>query len=295
MIFGFLIVYYQSDGFNIGNILKEKLREVLKDNLNEFDDAQIDQFITYNLGRPCETHTDDNGLPSTRTILGFCLDLPDETENVETVISDLCSTLADTPPIAHIVKFEDPLLFRKNSAYAVELYHLEMKLRRVLSLVYLHSYSVDFYLLLRDEINQPMKKEAPTEEQMKNAAENQFFHLTFGQYIGLNSRKLPANVSDIIEHLRESDTFESFKNELERTPIVDEADQGLLASLRDKLDSVEKLRNCVAHNRMVSERLAQDYTNARLGLENELDEYLQKYSIINQNENGAEEGNHGQE
>jgi len=289
MTFEFLIVYYQSNGFNIKNLLIEKIEQVLEDNLNEFDQAQIEQFIVPNLFRLCgDSYIDVHGVEFGRTILGFQLNLPDETVSAETVIIDFYSALADTHPIVHIVKFEDPLILQKNSSYAVELYHLEMKLRRVLSIVYLNSYSDDFYLLLRDDACQPMKKEAPTEDQMKKGAENQFFHLTFGQYVGLNNRKLPANVTEIIEHLRESDTFESFKNELERTPVEDEADQQLLASLKDKLDPIEKLRNCVAHNRMVPERLAQDYATAKPALETELDNYLQRFSMINQNTDGVE-------
>jgi hypothetical protein len=279
MIFEFIIVYHQSDGYDIKNLLCDNLKEVLEDNLNEFDQAQIEQFIDLKFKRLCGDSYIDNGIEYARTILGFQLNLPDETLNPDIVITDFCNTLADTPPIIHVVKYEDQLLLKKNIQYSKELYFLEMKLRRVLSVVYLNSYKDEYYSILRDESIQPMKKEQPTNEQMRNSAENQFFHLTFGQYIGLNNRKLPANVSEIIEHLRECNTFEDFKEELERAPIEDETDQQLLASLRDKLDPIEKLRNCVAHNRMVSERLAQDYMTAKPALEADLDSYLQKYAI----------------
>jgi hypothetical protein len=295
MTFEFLIVYFQSAGVDITTTLKEKLGEVLGDNLNEVDEVQLDQFIVPLLRRACEIQADANEVESTRTILGFRLDLPDETANAETVIAEFGGILADTAPIIHVVKFDDPILLEKNQKYFIELFQLEMKLRRVLSLVYLHSYSDGFFDLLRDEMTQPMKKEPPTEEQMKKAAENQFFHLTFGQYVGLNTRRLPSNIPDMIDHLRESDSFESFKSELERSPVTDEADQLLLASLRDKLDPVEKLRNCVAHNRAVSERLAQDYVTAKPGLEAELDAYLQRYATANQNANGVELGNQDQQ
>lgn len=288
MTFEFLIVYYQSNGVDILATLREKLGEVLADNANEVDEVQLDQSVIPRLRRTCEIKVDANGVNTTRTIFGFCLDLPDETANAETVIAEFGGILAETAPIIHIVKFDDPILQEKNQQYAMELFQLEMKLRRVLSLVYLHSYSDDYFDLLRDEMTLLMKKEAPTEEQMKRAVENQFFHLTFGQYVGLNTRRLPNSIADIIDHFRESDSFESFKSELERSPVTDEADQLLLASLRDKLDPVEKLRNCVAHNRAVSERLAQDYVTAKPLLEAELDAYLQRFSTANQNANGGE-------
>jgi hypothetical protein len=286
MRFEFLIVYFQSDGVDINALLNDKLAEVLADNLNEFDEAQVGQFMIPHLTRPCESQTDANGISSTRTILGFYFDLPDETANADAVISDFCSILSDTPPIVHLVKFEDPLLLQKNQTYAVELFHLEMKLRRVLSIVYLNSYDVEYYELLRDEITQPLAKEYPTAEQMRKVSENEFFHLTFGQYVGLNNRALPSKVSEIVEYLRESPTFESFKTELERTPVSDEMDRDFLASLRDRLDPVEKLRNCIAHNRAVPPRIAQDYATAKPGLEAELNGFLQRFGIANNNAGG---------
>ncbi|MCX6141815.1 MAG: hypothetical protein NTZ35_01210 [Ignavibacteriales bacterium] len=274
MIFEFLIVYHQSNGFDINTLLKEKLAEVLEDNLNEFDDAQIGQFVRLYLKRPCEPHIDENGVASTRTIIGFHLDLPDETANTETVISDLCGMLADTPPVVHILKFEDPLLLQKYRTYSLELYQIEMKLRKALSIVYLHSYSEDYYNLLRDETTKPLSQDLPSQEQMKKALENNFFHLTFHQYVELNDPKSVKKIENLIDVVRDSNTFDEFKNELERMPVVDEHDREFLASLKDKLEPIEKLRNSVAHNRVITVRVADNYAAARPRLIAELDEYL---------------------
>ena len=57
-----------------------------------------------------------------------------------------------------------------------------MKLRRVLTLIYLYAYQDgNPYDLLCDESTPPIVKERPKPEQMKAALENQFFHLIFSQ------------------------------------------------------------------------------------------------------------------
>ena len=96
--------------------------------------------------------TNGEAIPTVqRTVLGFTLELPDETESPSTVVDDFADALR-AEPIEHIVKFEDPLLHQELAKYAEEIFSLEMKLRRVLSVIYLNAYQEDnFYDLLREE------------------------------------------------------------------------------------------------------------------------------------------------
>src|SRR5260221_12477248 len=97
---------------------------------------------------------------------------------------------------------------------AAEIFALEMKLRRVLSLIYLHAYqNSDPYNLLIDEKTRPASKEQPKPEQMRAAAENQFFHLTFSQYINLNQRS-DINLPVMLGMLQASSDFEAFLAEI---------------------------------------------------------------------------------
>jgi hypothetical protein len=175
-------------------------------------------------------------------------------------------------PIEHTVKCEDPLLRTELAARAEELFAIEMKLRRVLSIIYHHAYpDADPYDLLREETVQPMATAKPQNEQMKAAAENQFFHLTFGQYVGLNQR--PA-IKDLVALIRNEDTYETFRAELLRQPVEHEDDAGFLASLKERMDSIEKMRNAVAHNRRPSKKATNDYLNAFPLVNQALDDYL---------------------
>jgi hypothetical protein len=115
-----------------------------------------------------------------------------------------------------------------------------MKLRRVLSIIYLHAYpEANPYDLLAEETVQLMAKDKPQKEQMKAAVENQFFHLTFGQYVGLNQR--PA-IKDLLSLIRNEATYEAFRDELLRQPVEHEDDASFLAGLKERMDAIENLR-----------------------------------------------------
>ena len=111
----------------------------------------------------------------------------------------------------------------------------------------------------------------PQKEQMKAAAENQFFHLTFGQYIGLNQR---SAVKDLVAPIRNEDAYETLRAELLRRPVEHEDDASFLAGLKERMDSIEKMRKAVAHNRRPSKKATNDYLNAFPLVSQALDDYL---------------------
>jgi hypothetical protein len=111
---------------------------------------------------------------------------------------------------------------------------------------------------------------------MKAALENQFFHLTFSQYVGLNQRpkfKLPS----LLENIRNIGTYDAFRTELTRVPVEHEDDAVLLAGLKSKMEAIEAMRNCVAHNRRPPRRVVENYDNANPLLNQLLDDYLDQW------------------
>ena len=67
---------------------------------------------------------------------------------------------------------------------------------------------------------------------MKAANENQFFHLTFGQYINLNQRP-PFKPVDVLKLIRNSEHYEALRAKILRNPIEHEGDADFLASLKN--------------------------------------------------------------
>ena len=65
-------------------------------------------------------------------------------------------------------------------------------------------------------------------------------------------------------------------------PITEERYVDFLASLRQRVDPIEKLRNCVAHNRSISQRIIDDYEMAKGPLLEEIDALLEEITMRRQ-------------
>jgi len=278
MRFEFLLSYCHTSSTEIRTTLVEVLTRVLEDNLNEFSLDEIKQMIVLNQQRLGNEEIDDAGNNYQNIILGFTLELPEETNETQTVLDEFAEALLDTISDSHIVKFEDSLLHDDLARWADEIFTLEMKLRRVLTLIYFHAYQdSDPYELLKDEKEQPMARDKPDKNQMKKAVDNQFFHLTFSQYVNLNTRPDPK-IGDLLKNICNSANYDTLYREINRKPIEDEDDVNFLAGLKECMGAIEKMRNCVAHNRRPSGRVVEDYETARPLLNNLLDNYLNKWT-----------------
>jgi len=273
MIFEFLIAYHRAEDTEIVGVVRDCLAKVLEDNLNEFDSEAVERIVIPRVERLGDAAVNDDFESYHRALFGFALDLPEETASLRIVVDEFAEAL-NTAPIVHLVKFDDPLIRADLARWANEIYALEMKLRRVLTLVYLHAYQDgDPYELLREESVQPINKERPKHEHMRERAENQFFHLTFSQYVGLN-RRPDFKLTDLLDLVRNKEAYDGFREELARTPVEDEDDVVLLAGLKERMDAIEAMRNCCAHSRRPSKKVIQNYDNARPLLDQLLDGYL---------------------
>lgn len=271
MIFEFLIAYHYADDADILGVIRGCLGNVLEANLNEVDDESVERMVIPRLERWDEAREVDG--TARRVLFGFALDLPEETASLRLVIDEFAEAL-NTAPVVHLVKFDDPLIRVDLARWAEEIYALEMKLRRVLTLVYLHAYPEgDPYDLLREESVQPMSKEKPQTQHMQQQVENQFFHLTFSQYVELN-RRPEFKYADLLKLIRDKEGYENFREELSRLPITDEDDAELLAGLKERMNAIEAMRNCCAHSRRPSKKIIENYDNARPLLDQLLDSYL---------------------
>ena len=277
MTFEFLIACAITPDDNIRRTLTGLLNEVLENHGNEFDEGFVADMIQIRYERLGEESSDADDVLNQHILIGFSVELPDETESQESVISDFSGELPNTSPIFHAVKFEDPFLQAELAERAKEIFALEMKLRRVLSIIYLHAYQdSDSFNLLRDEkIN---LQGSPEQGQMRAATENEFFHLLFSDYAGLNEKRRPT-LQYVLDSIRSYEEYDTFRDEILSSPIEDEGDAEFLAELEALAGPIDQMRNCVAHNRRPSNRLTASYPNARLRLEDRLDKYLAQWEI----------------
>lgn len=273
MTFEFLIACRATSEADLYEILKGLLSEALENSQNEFEEDSMNHMIRIGHRRYGDEAVDDDGKTTRHAILGLTLDLP-EMDSVEAVANDFAKSLSESDPIFHAVRFEDPLLQDELARHATEIFALEMKLRRVLSFIYLHAYQreEDAYNLLEEEETKPVTPKLES-KQMMSATENQFFHMTFRQYINLNNRSQPKleNLRDLI---RDSENYDVLRSELLRSPIITEEDSDLLSDLKELMEPIEKMRNCVAHNRRPSRVIIDNYLTTLPRLEARLNGYL---------------------
>lgn len=152
MIFEFVVSCQMTPGTDIRQVVTELLAEVLADTQNDFGDSEIASMIREHSQRLGEDVIDEQFALHQHTLYAFALDLPDQTESIRAIVDGFTKSLPDIPPGFHTVKFEDPLLQDELARYASKIFVLEMKLRRVLSLIYLDTYQGESpFDLLRDE------------------------------------------------------------------------------------------------------------------------------------------------
>ena len=272
MTFEFILIHQPREDEPILGILRERLRESLEANLNDVEDDALWRMVqtTFERSRPAE------GAKPARALLSFGVELPDETASLRTVIDEFADGLL-AEPVVHVVKFEDPLLHRELAERSEDLFVLELKLRRVLSVIYLHAYDTEPYNLLREEKVTPQPENNPPKPaDMQEVWENEFFHLTFRQYGALNQRPEVTKVPDLKKVMEQMGTYAALLAELDRKPVLHSDDAGFLAGLRDLTHAIEAMRNCVAHYRRPSQNLTTRYQSELTQLHEALDLFLER-------------------
>ena len=253
--------------------LMELLTETLKNALEDVDDAppeaeELRQHINIRHTTPRE-----NG----HRVCGFSVEFDSAAGATGELIHDFSQSVADCidEGIGHLLKLNDPQLRRTLRDYGDEIFEIEMKLREALSLIFVDTYGENFYALLKEVRVEPTGKEAPEESQMQAQCENQFFFLLFSDYININVRK-QINLNRIVEYMGQAEDFEGLRQMITTNPITTERYVDFLESLKQRVDPIEKLRNCVAHNRSISRQIIDDYEMAKDLLLAEIKEFLEE-------------------
>ena len=263
----YLVVY--SEELDLMDLLTEMLKNALEDVDDEPpEEEELSQYITIR-----HTTSREDG----RRICGFSVEFDSVVGGMGELIHDFSQSVADCTDegIRHLLKLNDPQLRRTLRDYGDEIFEIEMKLREALSLIFVDSYGQNFYTLLKEVRVEPTGREAPEESQMQAHCENQFFFLVFSDYININVRK-QLNLNRIVEYMGQAEDFEGLKQMITTNPITKERYVDFLESLKQRVDPIEKLRNCVAHNRSISQKIIDDYEMAKDLLLEEIKEFLEE-------------------
>ena len=256
--------------------LIELLTETLKSALESVDDEPpadevLEQLITI---RYTKTREDS------RWACGFSVTFDSGEERMNDLINNFSEFVADYTAdctddrIKHLLKLNDPQLQRTLRDYGKEIFDIEMKLREALSLIFIDTYGKDFYDFVNETTINPIAP--PSAKQMSESYENQFFFLLFSHYIRINNPKQPdIDRNSIEEYIEQAEDLEdlsrliTFKQPITKTEYVD-----FLESLKKRVDPIEKLRNCVAHNRSIPEDILAHYETVSELLLEEIDDFF---------------------
>lgn len=273
---------FHSETTELMEVLIDSLSQAYEDNYAEPPDIEkLQQSVTIRYSRRHIQTQENEDSDGAYFICGFSADLDTENEKVaEKLVKDFCQELAGNDEfIKHILKLNDPYLRKINQEYADEIFEIEMKLREAISLIFLDTYGGNFYNLLTEVNVKPLEKDLK-KEQMQVRWENEFFYLLFSDYIKLNERKQPNSTKDLIQLIGHVEDYEAFKNMLTSKPIRNEEYKDFLASLQTHVDPIEKLRNCVAHNRTVSQKVIDNYETAKEPLLSSIDNLLGEFEKV---------------
>jgi len=205
-------------------------------------------------------------------IAGFNLEVP---EGNIAIISEFGQKLQDDDNVYLVLKYNDEVMQSEHQIYSKEIFDLEMKLREIISFIFLDTYKKDFYNLVKDiDVTiQPLNgNNRADEEYFKKHFENEFFFLPFSGYIRINNLK-ELKKSDLIDTIINSNKFDDLKQKIQNRGIIKEKYQDFLAGIKENLDSIENLRNCIAHNRSFTDKIINNYVKVKKILEDKIDDF----------------------
>lgn len=168
--------------------------------------------------------------------------------------------------VQFIYKFEDNRFLEIRKQFFEDIYNIEINLREVISFIFFITY-YDYINLLRDLEIQPIIDNISNEKLVKKF-ENEFFYISFNDYKKLlNLRKLTDE--EKTELLRDSDSFDNWKNRIFERGIKDEPYIDFIESIKEDFNILEQIRNSLMHNRAFTSKSIKSYEKVK-------DEILQK-------------------
>jgi len=256
--------------------IKELIIEVSKEYNDLINEDNIDAIVEVKYTKE---------LSNNRFLIGFKI-ITEETFSDEE-LKIFCGSINDLDECEFLIKFEDVFLFDSLKKYYDEIFEIEMQLREILSYIFISTYEDDCFSFLefqKQKINLTIRgvQEKDMPDFLKNKYQNEFFYLTFNQYRQL---KLPDVIKSktLINLLSDSKSFDEIRkgiNKLGAMRPERKEYREFLERISQDLESIETVRNCVAHNREPSDKELENYNFAKGKLQREIDNFFKKKVIF---------------
>ena len=265
---------------SIDKDLKEYLLDLLKQTLDESTtidfsiEEKPDNLEDWSIFNWIEMKY-NHSTGENKFIAGFSLEIDD---TFKEIIKEFGDSLNDDENIGVVFKYFDEPMLREHKNYAEEIFEIEMKLREIISFIFIDTYKGEYYNLLK-EINvktQPLNgNNKPDENYFKSHFENEFFFLLFSDYIRLNELK-KIDQNELMEMIINSNDYDELKHSIQNRGIIKEEYNDLIASIKQNLKSIEDMRNCIAHNRSFTDSILENYQQAKANLNNIINRFWEE-------------------
>lgn len=254
MKISFQIIHnYQSDPLKIiGNALHLTMQDDL---YIEIDLITVLEFLKINLNKT---------LYSTEKLCYFEIEIDTsiyDLSKYDEFIEGLVSRLKNESGFIRLIKYIDEIRISEYLTYYQEISEIEMKIREVFSFIFYNKYGANEVDNLEEyEVKYPVDK--PTVKEFGDRNENPFFYFTFTGYYQFDKPK-EIPVKEIIPLIQSNEQYDNLRNYLNLRGILEERHIDFLKKIREKLSSIENIRNCIAHNRAIPNRAVANYEKTK--------------------------------
>ena len=250
---------------NIKDKLIDFLAEVLYDYVEKEDYEEVNEMININY-----VSQRNNG----EFILGISIMIDEfKYENIEDIINSFGQELSNDENINLVVKYIDEGMWKKHQEYAKEIFEFEMKIREILSFIFLNTYEDEYYDLLSEvKVKTQSQNGGKSLEYYKNHFENDFFFLLFSDYSNLDKLK-KIKRDDLIEKIKNNNDYNELQQDIITRGVNHEQYKDFLLKLKEVLNPIENVRNSIAHNRSISNRALENYEHSK----EKLNEFIEEF------------------
>ena len=257
--------------------LKTHLESALKETFDsiyvEFDEENF-EFIEIKYQVTIDDH---------KSLAGFQLSLDNLDADYLKIISSFNEKLKDAENLAIAFKFYDNTLYELLIKLYQELFDIEMRLRETITLIFVDTYKDDFYNLLH-EVDVPVqlglnkqlyKNKDDREIFLSKRLENEFFHILFSDYVKLTKPKT-LKQDDLFLIAEISNNFDEFRDKILKRGVTKEKYVDFINSIKENMNNLEKVRNCVAHSRTPSDDELYNYNLSKEDILQKIDAFVEE-------------------
>jgi len=196
------------------------------------------------------------------SVIEFTLpELDTRESSVKGIVFSFLQSLENLNGVISITKMNDSILQETALEYYKQIAELEMDMRDVLTYIITYSSKTineDFFKTFG--INKSEKFDA---KNIKENYENGLFYIYFNHYASFTQPQ-KVKAEKLAELLQEPhiSSFEQLKTKLQNRGLKEDRHIDFIASIKEKLDPIEKMRNGIMHIRNISDKVVQNFTMA---------------------------------